>query len=68
MMMGNQIKLDRKLDDIEKELIAIESKVDKIEEIVNQLLKKIDNRHNPDQTFLREQRLVFPMGRFVKVN
>ena len=41
-------KLDRKLDDIEKKLIAIESKVDKIEEIVNKLLNKLDNRHNPD--------------------
>ena len=44
-MTSDDGKLDRKLDDIEKELIAIESKVDKIEEIVNQLLKKIDNRY-----------------------
>lgn len=45
-------RLERKLDDIEKELITIGRKVNKIEETVNQLLKKINN-HDHDQTFLR---------------
>ena len=45
-------KLERKLDDIEKELITMERKVNKIEEAVNRLLKKVDS-HDPDQTFLR---------------
>lgn len=45
-------KIERKIDDVEKELITIEHKVDKIEETVNQLLKKLSN-HDPDQTLLR---------------